>query len=259
MSGVDWQREENVVVLTLNEPEHRNSLSDTLRDALDDHLQTVSRDPSVRALVLTGAGQAFCAGGNFDRFKRMISGEIDVIEAQKQIQRIVFTLRNLDRPVLAALNGPAMGAGAGIALACDLRVAAPAARFGFVFAQRGLHPDSGTTYFLTRTVGPAKAAELFLLGDLVGADEALRLGLVNRVVAAEELLPQTMELAQKLASGPTKALALTKRSLYRAQHLDLMSAMQVESEALALCFQTEDAQEGANAFLEKRAAVFRGR
>src|SRR5439155_19592937 len=176
------ERRDGIAILTLDEPEHRNSLSDTLRVALDDHIQAVSRDASVRAVVLAGNGKDFCSGGNFARFKKMISGEIDVIDAQKQLQRIIFSLRNLDRPVLAAIQGAAMGAGAGLALAADLRLASPAARFGFVFVQRGLHPDSGTTYFLPRLVGPAKAAELFLTGEIVDAEEALRLGLVNRVV-----------------------------------------------------------------------------
>ena len=165
----------------------------------------------------------------------------------------------IGRPIISAANGAAAGAGLSLALGCDLRLASSAARFSQAFVKRGLHPDWGGTYFLPRAVGTATAAELIFTGDVIDAAEALRIGLVSRVLPPEELMPATLELARKIASGPPIAIRLAKRAIYRNAESDLRSALEFETFAQNACFDTEDAREGIRAFVDKRTPVFRGR
>jgi 2-(1,2-epoxy-1,2-dihydrophenyl)acetyl-CoA isomerase len=168
-------------------------------------------------------------------------------------------MRDCPKPIIAAVNGAAAGAGMNLALACDLRVASAAAKFSQAFSKRGLTPDWGGSYFLPRAVGMAKAAELLFTGDPIDATEALRLGIVNAVYSAETLMAETWKLAAKIAAGPPVALALTKRALYHNQDVDLRAALEFETFIQGLARETEDYKEGVRAFVEKRAPVFRGR
>jgi 2-(1,2-epoxy-1,2-dihydrophenyl)acetyl-CoA isomerase len=168
-------------------------------------------------------------------------------------------MRDCPKPIIAAINGAAAGAGMSLALACDMRIASSAAKFAQAFVKRGLHPDWGSTYFLPRVVGMAKACELIFTGDTIDATEALKLGIVSAVVAPEELMPEARKLAGKIAAGPPVAIQLAKRALYHNLEVDLRAALEFETFAQNVSKETEDAKEGVKAFMEKRAPVFRGR
>jgi enoyl-CoA hydratase/carnithine racemase len=171
----------------------------------------------------------------------------------------VAPMRDSPKPIIAAVNGPAAGAGMNLALACDMRLASTAARFGQTFVKRGLHVDWGGTYFLPRLIGMAKACELIFTGEMISAEEAYTLGLLNKLVSPEELMPATYELARKLADGPPISLRLAKRALYHNQDVDLRAALEFETFAQNVCRETEDAREGIRAFVEKRPPRFQGR
>jgi 2-(1,2-epoxy-1,2-dihydrophenyl)acetyl-CoA isomerase len=257
-----YELKDGIATLTLNRPERLNALGDTLRDDLLDAITRSSGDPTVRVMILTGAGKGFCAGGdvkamNEARESRRERPLLEKIAPSRD--RTLLAMRDAPQPIIAAVNGAAAGAGMNLALACDLRIASSEAKFAQAFVRRGLHPDWGGTYFLPRVVGMAKACELIFTGDLIDAAEALRLGLVSQVVAPEELMGTTYALARKIAAGPPLAIRLAKRALYRNAETDLRSALEFETFAQNACFDTDDAREGIRAFIEKRAPVFRGR
>lgn len=254
-------RQDGIATLVLNRPERLNALNLELAGELEAALKRVADDPSVRAVVLTGAGRAFCAGGDVREFQE-VRRKGDPRELQAVVvggKEIVLAIRRMPKPVVAAVNGPAAGAGANLALACDLRLASDQASFMQAFVRVGLHPDFGGTYFLPRLVGPARAAELIYLGDVVDARTAERWGLVNRVVPQERLEQDTRELAARLAAAPPLPLALAKKALFERLEPDLEAMLDYEIAAQARCFVSEDALEGFTAFVEKRAPVFRGR
>ena len=172
--------------------------------------------------------------------------------------RIVLAMRDCPKPLIAAVNGAAAGAGMNLALACDMRIASSAAKFSQAFVKRGLAPDWGGSYFLPRVVGMAKACELIFTGDTIDAAEALRLGVVNAVVAPDELMAEAYKLARKIAAGPPVAIQISRRAIYHNQEVDLRAALEFETFAQGVCRDTEDAKEGVKAFVEKRAPVFRG-
>jgi len=218
-------------------------------------------DPDVRVMVVTGAGKGFCSGGDVKAMGEAKAGQRERPLIEKIApgrDRTLLAMREAPQPIIAAVNGAAAGAGMNLALGCDIRIASTAARFTQAFVKRGLHPDWGGTYFLPRVVGMAKACEMIFTGDMVDAAEALRLGIVSRVVAPEELLPTAYELGRRIAAGPPVAIRLAKRSLYANADLDLRGALQIETMAQNICFETEDATEGIRAFGEKRAPVFKG-
>ncbi len=257
-----YEAKDGIATLTLNRPERLNALGDTLREDLFDALTRASADPEVRVMVLTGAGKGFCAGGDVKAMDeaRAAARERPLIERIAPARdRTLSAMRDAPQPIIAAVNGAAAGAGMNLALACDIRIASSAAKFTQAFVKRGLHPDWGGTYFLPRVVGMAKACEMIFTGDLLDAAEALRLGLVSQVVPPEDLLPVAYDLARRIAAGPPVAIRLAKRSLYANADLDLRGALQLETMAQNICFETEDATEGIRAFVEKRPPVFRGR
>jgi len=216
----------------------------------------------VRVIVITGAGKGFCSGGDVKAMhesKQSGTGRPLIDKVAPLRDRVLLAMRDAPQPIIAAVNGAAAGAGMNLALGCDIRIASTAARFGETFAKRGLHPDWGGTYFLPRLVGMAKACEMIFTGDMIDAQEALRLGIVSAVYPPEELMPAVRELAGKIAAGPPVAIRLAKRALYHGESADLRSALEFETFAQNVCSETEDAREGIRAFVEKRPPQFQGR
>lgn len=254
-------REGGVLTLTLNRPAKLNALNTELASALLAAVRRAAQQDGVRAVILTGAGRAFCSGGDLallaEARKRNAAAELEAL--LRAGHELVLALCDLPLPVLAAVNGPAAGAGMNLALACDLRLAADTAVFGQNFAKVGLFPDFGGTHLLPRLVGPAVAAELFYSGDMIPAAEALRLGIVNRVVAAERLSEEARAWAQKLAQAPPLAARAVKRILFGREREALERALEEEVRQQVKCFLSEDCVEGFTAFYEKRPPRFRGR
>jgi enoyl-CoA hydratase/carnithine racemase len=237
---------DRIATLTLNRPDRLNALNDVLRDDLYDAITKSAADPEVRVLVVTGAGRGFCSGGDVKGMsERNQSGQAAplVDKYAPKRDRIIAAMRDCLKPIIAAVNGAAAGAGMNVALACDMRIASSAAKFAQSFVKRGLHPDWGGTYFLPRVVGVAKACELIFTGDVIDANEALKLGIVNSVVAPEELMNETY----------------AKRSIYHNQDADLRAALEFETFAQNITRETEDSKEGVKAFVEKREPQFKGR
>lgn len=257
-----YDTQDGITTLTLNRPERLNALGDTLREDLHDAIVRASSDPDVRVIVLTGAGRGFCSGGDVKAMHEAKEGQrarplLDKVAPLRD--QTVLAMRDAPQPIIAAVNGPAAGAGMNLALACDIRLASTTARFGETFVKRGLHVDWGGTYFLPRLVGMAKACELIFTGDVIGAEAALELGIVSKVVPPDQLMPATLELARAMAAGPPIAIRLAKRALYHNQAVDLRAALEFETFAQNICSETEDAKEGIRAFVEKRAPRFQGR
>jgi 2-(1,2-epoxy-1,2-dihydrophenyl)acetyl-CoA isomerase len=258
--------DEGVLTLTLNRPEARNAMSGEMNAALGQQLARAELDPDVKCVVLTGAGQGFCAGGDvkgMNRNNQAGAREVTLDEAiatQRLNQRATAgKLHKMPKPTLAALPGAAAGAGLALALACDLRIMAKTAIMTTAFARVGFSGDYGGTYFLSQLVGTAKARELYFLSDRVTAEEALRLGLANWVVEPEELQAKARESASRLAAGPTVAYRYMKENLNRALAGEWDDCMDLEATHHVHCGQTEDHKEAAKAFVEKRNPVFIGR
>ncbi|MGW1211067.1 enoyl-CoA hydratase/isomerase family protein [Streptomyces sp. NPDC002499] len=253
---------DQVTYLTLNRPEALNALTPDQRDRLIGLLAEASADPSVRAVVLTGTGRGFCAGADL-RAGGTATGERVSGDVARTIrlgaQRLIAAVLDCEKPVIAAVNGTAAGLGAHLALACDLVLAAESARFIEVFVRRGLVPDGGGAYLLPRLIGPQRAKELMFFGDALGAADAERLGLVNRVVPDEELEKTTREWATRLATGPTRALALTKQLVNASLDSDRATAFAAEAAAQEINMTTRDAQEGVRSFVERRTPDYKGR
>ncbi|MFB5189320.1 enoyl-CoA hydratase-related protein [Alicyclobacillus fastidiosus] len=250
------EHRQSVGIVTLNRPDKLNACTSTMHRELVDAIESLGQDDAIRAVVLTGSGRAFCAGQDLGVTKQ---GPIDYEMALKRgYNPVIHALTHLEKPVIAAVNGVAAGAGVALALACDYKVAADDASFVQAFVQIGLVPDSGSTWLLPRHVGLAKAMELAMFGDKLDASGAEALGLINRVVPHDTLLPQALELAQRLASLPTRAIGLMKRAFYDGLESSLADALDREAHIQQLASQTADHQEGIRAFLEKRRPTFRG-
>lgn len=252
-----------VRIISLNRPEVLNAFNNRMTEELTDAFRKIERDDAVRCVVLTGEGRAFCSGQDLaDLEARYRSGESIVLgeRLRKGYNPLIRRIVELEKPVIAAVNGVAAGAGCSLAMACDLRIASDKASFIEVFVNVGLVPDSGSSFFLPRIVGLAKALEMCITGDKVSAEQALALGLVTRVTPAEELMTAAMSMAQKLAAAPTRAIGLTKRLLYQGASAPTV-ADQLEAEAFAqeTAGRTADHREGVIAFLDKRKPVFQGK
>lgn len=252
--------EDRVGTLTLNRPEKLNALIGSMRDQISDGLTALGEDDAVRAVIVTGAGRAFCAGADVNYLARLLKE--DAIEEARLLAeagaRVAHTIAEMPKPVIAAINGAAAGGGANLALACDLRIAAEDALIGQTFNRIGLHPDWGATYFTPRLVGPARAAELFFFAEMIDAAEAERIGLVNRVVPTDRLMDVTRELAGRLAAKPALPIALAKQAIRRSLASSLDEMLDYELEAQETCFRSDDAREGTSAFVEKREPRFTG-
>ena len=255
-----------VLTLTLNRPQARNAMSDAMNQALGRQLAAAELDPEIRCVVLTGAGQGFCAGGDVKGMADRSAGggrsvSIDeAIHTQRVNQRATAgRLFKMPKPTIAALPGAAAGAGLSLALACDLRIMASTAIMTTAFARVGLAGDYGGTYFLTQLVGAAKARELYFLSERVGADDALRLGLANWVVEPEDLAAKTREIAQRLAAGPAVCFRYMKENLNRAMGGEVDECLDLEATHHVHSASTADHREAAQAFVEKREPTFQGR
>lgn len=252
-----------VATITLDRPDARNAYSEAMVAGLVDALDAAERDDMVRCVVLTGAGPAFSAGGDLKRMLHkdgMFAG--GPVELRRRyvdgIQRISRRLGLFDKPMIAAINGPAIGAGLDLACMCDLRLAARGAQFGSTFVKVGLVPGDGGAYFLARTIGFSRALELMLTARVIDCDEALRIGLVHRVVEPDDLLPAARTLAAELAALPPIALRLTKRAAYRSRDLDLDAALELAATYQGLAQSTADHREAVAAMLERRPPRFTG-
>ncbi len=255
-----YEVRDSVAYVTLNRPERLNALTFEVYRELTDAFAALGGEREVRAVVITGAGRAFCSGGDVHDiigplFERDAEGLLDFTRMTCELVR---NIRALPKPVIASLNGTTAGAGACIALAADIRLASPAAKIAFLFVRVGLSgADMGAAHLLPRLVGLAKATELLYTGDFIQAEEAERIGLYNRVVAAEELAQATHDLAARLARGPGFALAMTKEMLNRELDVSLDTALEWEAQAQATCMQHPDYREAYTAFVEKREPSFK--
>ncbi|MBB6344902.1 enoyl-CoA hydratase-related protein [Nonomuraea muscovyensis] len=249
-----------VAAITLDRPDAMNSLTAELKSALLDALRRAAGEPQVRAVLLTGSGRAFCAGQDLrEHAANLEAGRGLADTVRRHYNPIVELITTMPKPVVAAVNGVAAGAGASLAFACDLRIASERAKFALAFTGIGLAPDSGASWTLQRLVGPGRAAELLLLGEPLDAARALELGVVTRVVPADDVLKTARELAVRLAQGPTLAYAATKRALaYAATHA-LPDALALEADLQDECAATRDHLEATRAFLAKERPVFGGR
>jgi 2-(1,2-epoxy-1,2-dihydrophenyl)acetyl-CoA isomerase len=258
---IDLNEDSGILTITLNRPEKLNALAGHMRRDLAEALEAAGAERNIHVVVITGAGRAFCAGGDVAAMADLIDRR-DADEFSRLLgsaRRVITAIRQMTKPVVASINGPAFGAGCNLALACDLRIASTAASFNQSFARVGLHPDWGGTYFLPRLVTPNKACEMFFLGDTMSAEEALRLGVVNYVVAPEALEAETRTLAERLRNAPAVALAAAKQAVYMSQAAELEEMLRYETEAQMRCFASQDGAEGVRAFLEKREPKFCGR
>lgn len=261
--------ENGVATITLNRPDKRNALSNELTPALRQVLLTVEAEPSVRCVVITGAGRAFCSGGDVSGTGAGSSNapadaprpSLEDAVRKLQIGQETLTLRLFDlaKPTIAALPGAAAGAGMSIALACDLRIAAQSAFITSAFANIGLSGDYGGTWLLTQLVGVARAKELYFTSRRVGSEEGLALGIFNEVVADDQLMTRTQALAESIAAGPPIALRYMKENLNRAVGADMRSALALEADRMVRCTRTEDHREAVQAFIGKRKPTFNGR
>lgn len=266
-----YELSDRIATLTLNLPERRNALGDAMIEAVIAGLERFRDDDGARVLIVTGAGSSFCSGGDLKMIDRWQGADAEAGEnrrfdpiAQRDryrfgIQQIPLTFAKVEKPIIAAVNGPAIGAGCDLALMCDIRISGEKARFGETFCKVGLAPGDGGAYFLSRIVGIEKACELTFTGDIIDSAEALRIGMVSRVVPQNDLLAEVNKLAAKIAANPPLALRMAKFALYKGQHQTLPESLELMALMQSMLHGTEDHVEGVKAFLEKRPPVFTGR
>ncbi len=260
MSDLLYEVKDKIATITLNRPDKLNAFTGPMIDAWAKALAEAQADDGVNVIVVTGAGRAFCAGGDVARMRETTPTPLEnKNQLWENIHRVPRTLEAMDKPVIAMVNGLAVGAGMGMCLMCDVRIASDEARFSTGYVRVGLVPGDGDTYFLPRLVGAAKALELLWTADFVDAQEALRLGIVNRVVPAGDLAQQTRDFAEQLAGGPQIPIRMIKRLVYQSLRLDLRTHLDLVSSHMAVVRETADHAEGVAAFKEKRTPKFQGR
>jgi len=259
-TSVGFELVDGIATVTLNRPHKLNALTIDLCRELAAVLRTASVDERVRAIVITGAGRAFCAGADIDHLKALLAAnDTATVRELLEIGRtVVEILYSMSKPSIVAVNGPAAGAGAGLALACDFRIASESATIGQTFNQLALHPDWGVTYSLPRVVGTAKAFELVASGDMIDADEAQRLGIFGQVVPGEQLREAVTRLATALARKSPVPLGLARNAIYGSSAATLGEMLDLEIENQMRCLASADVKEGIEAFFQKRRPVFRG-
>lgn len=252
-----FEKKDAVVRITLNRPERLNAFVGTMREEIYEALCECGGD-DVRAVVITGAGAGFCSGADV-RFLAQVRNTNDAASLNRVLEsarNVVTKIRELPKPVVAAINGPTAGGGINLALACDIRIASERASFGETFIRLGLHPDWGGTFFLPRLAGTAVALEMMMSGDVIGAKDALRLGLVNSVVPHAELESETNRMVQRFIRNSPRIIAMIKQSVYKSLNAGFGEMLDYETAAQKACFELDDSAEGLNAFLEKREPNF---
>ncbi len=254
-----------IAILTFNQPESRNAItSENIINEIEEACKIVNKDHNIKVMIITGADPAFSSGGNVKDMvnkKGMFKGTPSELmnNYRNYVQRIPLILKSVEIPLIAAVNGPAIGAGFDVTLMCDIRVASKKAKFGETFLNVGLIPGDGGAYFLPRAVGMAKACELTFTGEIIDADEALRIGLVNYVTEHEDMLTKSMEIAEKISKKPPEALRMAKRLLYMGQETSLQNLLDQSASYQALCHHSEDHIEALSAMFEKREPLFKGK
>jgi 2-(1,2-epoxy-1,2-dihydrophenyl)acetyl-CoA isomerase len=259
VEGLDFSREEGIATITFNRPERLNAVTEAMRTEVHRIATELRTDEEVKVLIITGAGEAFSTGADAGELTADYSGPIEPYILKRPLGWWTLPVRHFPKPTIAAIPGIVAGVTFSLALACDFRIASEKARFSMVFIKRGLVPDGGATYYLPRMVGTSKALELMLMGDTIDAREAEQLGLVNKVVPHDDLMKATREFAARIASGPSVAIELIKKSVYKGATGDLEGQLDFETLAQRICFQTEDFKEGITSFIEKREPKFKGR
>lgn len=260
MADIEYSVDRGVATITLNRPKRMNAFTVPMIDRWAEYVQRARTDEDVRVVILTGAGEAFCAGIDMDSLDEIGHDPLGwKTLLSDHIHRIAFAMEELDKPVIAAVSGPAVGAGMDMALMCDMRFAAPSARFSEGYIRLGLVPGDGGCYYLTRLVGPAVALELLLTGDFIGAEQAERHGIVNRVVRDADLMETTRAFAAKIAERSPLAVRFTKRAVYQSMQSDLRTSLDLISSHMAVIQTTRDAAEALDAFRAKRVPRFEGR
>lgn len=262
-SLVFQQIEDGIALVTMNRPEVRNAIDEDMIDGFEQVVKKINLDGSIRVMILTGAGSAFCAGGNVKDMQsrsNIFSGAPAQLRLnyQQHIQRIPLALQDLKVPAIAAVNGPAYGAGCDISLMCDMRIAAESATFAESFIKLGLIPGDGGAWFLPRAIGRARAAEMTFTGEPVDATTAAQWGLVNQTVPADQLMPEALNLARRIARNPGVALRMSKQLLKESEQQSLASLLEMSSAMQALAHYTQDHAEAVDAFLAKRPPQFKG-
>lgn len=260
LTRIRWEENDGIGVATINRPERLNALDLRTLVELDMVFERAQNVPRIRCVVITGSGRAFSAGADV---KEWSSGESEKDEGAddwtRRAHAFMSRVYHLPKPVIAAVNGVAVGAGCDLTLVADLRIASTNARFGEVYVNVGFSPDAGGSFLLPRLIGPTRAAEMIFTGRIIDAQEANQIGLLNQLVEPDDLMPATMELAHKLANGPTVAIGLAKENMRRNAFLGFEDALAVEHRAGTICGATEDHREGLRAAVEKRKPVFKGR
>lgn len=255
--GLTLEKNAGIAILTLNRPEQLNAVSLPMAQSIEKAVAEVDRDDSLKVLIITGAGRAFCAGLDITTFKEV--DQMSLEELGDLIRTLSLPLHKLSKPTIAAINGTAAGAGLSIVMQCDIRIASEKATFSPAYIRVGLVPDAGATYFLPRIAGTAKAIELMVTGDSFDAAEAQKMGLLNKVVPEKEVMKVARGLANRIASGPSIAIELIKQAAYQGIHNTLEQQIEFECLAEYICLKTKDHKEGARAFLEKRPPQFKGK
>ncbi len=260
-STILYSKEASVATITLNRPDRLNTFTPEMNREIVEAFKAAEKDTDVRCIILTGAGKAFCAGEDLTNLKAVYESDQNPSlgeELKARHNPMILRIYSADKPVIAAVNGAAAGAGLSMALACDLRIASEKASFHEAFIRVGLAPDSGFSYFLPRLIGMAKAKEFAYFGEGMNANEAERLGIVNKVVPAEDLTKVSQEWASKLSQGATAAIGLTKRAFNRSFVTELPEALQYEAYLQEMASRTNDHREGVKAFYGKRQPTFKG-
>jgi 2-(1,2-epoxy-1,2-dihydrophenyl)acetyl-CoA isomerase len=254
-----FEKEEGLAIITLNRPQALNAFDEQMHEEVYQAVNLAAEDADVHCILLTGSGRGFSAGADIKVIKEA-TGEVDLGEyLRKTYNQLLLKIQEIEKPFVAALHGPVYGAGLGVALACDFRIAAASSKYCMAFINIGLVPDAGTSFFLPRIIGLSRAMEMTMTGEPVDAEEAYRIGLVNKVVVDEELDKEAKAFARRLIQAPTKALGLSKRMLWQSFESDLATALNREAEFQAVCGRSADHKEAITAFFEKRKPNFIGK
>lgn len=251
--------DQDVTWIILNRGSKMNAVNIRMMEEIASVTDELAHDAGVKVVIVTGEGRAFCGGGDLTPGGNINTDELlPNREMMRKVSKMILNLKALPKPLIAAVNGPALGVGFSLALACDIVVASEKASFGYPNVLRGIHPDGGATYLLPRTVGLVRATDMLLTGRITDADEAVRIGVVSRLVASQDLLSTARQIAADLAAGASVAISLTKETLAHALEMDLPSVLELEARAESICALTQDVKEGMKAWVEKRKPVFRG-